>query len=309
MRAAFGWVVLCLCAGNAITASAQSATRLPMFPTGIELIRLSISVTDGRNGYVTGLAEDNFAVFEDGIRQDLAYFTRDPLPLSVSLLVDCSVSMEPNLKVAQAAGVHFVRTLGPQDLAQVVQFSDRMVVLEDFTADQPHLEAAIRNTQAAGPTALYNTLYVTLKQLASHGTPEAPRRRAIILLSDGEDTASLASDDQVLEQARAAEIAVYAIALRPNRPQEPLRVAFSQATHFLSALARETGGQAFFPNSLSELDGVYARVAEELRTQYTLGYVSNNARRDGKWRRIIVRTLGRGDLQVRHKIGYHAPRG
>jgi Ca-activated chloride channel family protein len=86
-------------------------------------------------------------------------------------------------------------------------------------------------------------------------------------------------------------------------------MAYSLATHFLTRLARETGGQVYFPNSLSELDAVYGRVAEELRSQYTLGYVSANARRDGKWRRIVVRTPGRDDLQVRHKLGYQAPRG
>jgi Ca-activated chloride channel family protein len=180
-------------------------------------------------------------------------------------------------------------------------------VLQDFTADQSQLEAAIRDTRASGPTALYNALYVTLKELGSHGTPEAPRRRAIVLLSDGEDTASLVSDEQVLDQARAAEIGVYAIALRPDRPLDRQRVAFSQATHFLTSLTRETGGLVFFPNSLSELETVYGRVAEELRTQYTLGYVSSNARRDGRWRRIVVRHHDE-DLRVRHKLGYYSPR-
>jgi Ca-activated chloride channel family protein len=303
-------LALCLGVSSALTASGQTPTqRPPTFPAGIELIRLSISVTDSHNRYVSGLAESDFAVFEDGIRQELSYFTRDPLPLSVALLVDCSGSMEPNLRAAQAAGLQFIRTLGPEDLAQVVQFSDRMLVLQEFTADRSRLETAIQNTRASGPTMLYDALYVTLKQLGSHGTPAAPRRRAIVLLSDGEDTASLTDDDQVLEQARATEIGVYAIALRPARPQERQRPAFIQATHFLTSLARETGGQVLFPRSLAELDAVYGRVAEELRTQYTLGYVSSNARRDGRWRRIVVRTPAHEDLQVRHKIGYRAPRG
>ena len=129
----------------------------------------------------------------------------------------------------------------------------------------------------------------------------------MVLLSDGEDTASLVSDEQVLELARKAEINIYAISLRPNRPQDRSRLAFSQAEYVLTALTRETGGRVFFPNSLSELDSVYDQIAEELRTQYSLGYVSSNRRRDGKWRRIVVRIPDRTELQVRHKLGYYAP--
>jgi Ca-activated chloride channel family protein len=104
-------------------------------------------------------------------------------------------------------------------------------------------------------------------------------------------------------------VAVYTIGLAPDRPLERKRLEYSQATHFLTALAQESGARSFFPASLSELDAVYERVAQELRTQYTLGYVSANVRRDGKWRRIVVRTPARDELQVRHKIGYYAPRG
>jgi Ca-activated chloride channel homolog len=274
----------------------------------VDQIRVSVSVTDGHDRFVDGLAETDFVVFEDGAPQKLSFFTRDPLPLSVALLVDGSGSMQPHLAEAQAAGERFIRTLGPGDLAQIVEFSDRMVVLQDFTADQARLLAAIRGTQASGATALYTALYVTLKQLGRHGTVETLRRRAIVLLSDGEDTASLATDEQVLEQARVADIGVYAIALRPATPPERERLSFMEATHFLNALARETGAQVLLPGSAFELDAAYARVAEELRTQYTLGYVSSNARRDGTWRRIVVRMPGRADLQLRHKLGYRAAR-
>jgi Ca-activated chloride channel family protein len=308
MRAAVGawalWVTLW--GGHA---EAQAPTRRPpRFAAGVDQIRLSVSVTDGHDRYVDGLAETDFTVLEDGAPQKLSFFTRDPLPLSVALLVDGSGSMQPHLAEAQAAGERFIRTLGPGDLAQVVQFSDRMEVLQDFSADQARLLTAIRATRASGSTALYTALYVTLKQLDSHGTIETPRRRAIVLLSDGEDTASSVTDEQVLEQARASDVGVYAIALQPATPRERERLSFMEATHFLNALARETGAQVLLPGSASGLDAAYARVAEELRTQYTLGYVSSNARRDGAWRRIVVRTPGRAELQLRHKLGYRAAR-
>jgi Ca-activated chloride channel homolog len=292
----------------AAQAPPRPTPRPPTFEVGIEVINLNVSITDARNRYVTDLLEKNFAVFEDGVRQELTLFSHENLPISLVLMMDCSASMDEKLKVAQDAAVGFVKTLTAQDLAQVVQFNDRRTVLQDFTSDQGLLENAIRRTEASGPTALHNALYVSLKELDKQKSGRQLRRRAIVLLSDGEDTASLVSDDQVMELARKTEIAIYSISLRPGRSQDRNRLAFSQATHLLTTLSQETGGQVHFPNSLSELDLVYARVAEELRTQYTLGYVSSNKRRDGKWRRIVVRVPERDDLQVRHKIGYYAPR-
>ena len=188
----------------------------------------------------------------------------------------------------------------------VMQFNDRCTVLQDYTNDQSLLESAINKTQAAGPTALHNALYITLKDLNRQKKAGELRRRAVILLTDGEDTASLVSDEQVMDLARKTEINIYAISLRPSRSQDRARVAFSQAEFVLTSLTKDTGGRVFFPNSLSELDAVYDRIAEELRTQYSLGYVSSNRRRDGKWRRIVVRVPDRESVQVRHRLGYYA---
>ena len=305
--------VLAVLAGLATaTLSAQTrqpTPRPPTFGAGIEVINLNVSVTDARSHYITDLKGSDFAVFEDGVRQELSLFTHENLPISMVLMVDASASMDEKLPMAKAAAIRFVKTLRPQDLAQVVQFNDRATVLQEFTADHSPLDAAINSLQAAGPTALHNALYVALKDLGKQNKSTELRRRAVVLLSDGEDTASLVSDDQLLELARATEIAIYTISLRPDRVQDRNRLSFSQAAHLLTALSRETGGQVHFPNSLSELDVIYDRIAEELRTQYSIGYVSSNRRRDGKWRRIVVRTPERDDLQIRHKIGYYAPRG
>jgi Ca-activated chloride channel homolog len=288
---------------------AQTPQPPPTFQAGVEVIRLSLSVTDGHNRLISGLSEGDFAVYEDGVRQDVSFFTREPLPLSVALLVDGSASMEEKLPVAQEAGVRFVATLRPGDLAQVVQFSDRTTILQDFTTDHAALVAALRRTQPSGSTVLYTALYIALKQMRSQGNPEAPRRRAIVLLTDGEDTASTVDDEQVLELARQADVGVYVIALRGEHALDRQRLAFAQATYFLTAVTRDTGGEAYFPSELSELNAVYGRIADELRSQYTVGYVSGNDRRDGKWRRIVVRARARGDLRVRHKLGYYAAKG
>ena len=307
MRLATAALVLVpvLLGSSAGEAQAPPPRRPPTFEAGIEVINLNVSVTDPRNRYVTDLVEKDFAVFEDGIRQELSLFTHENLPISLVLMIDTSASMDEKLTVAQEAAIRFTKTLRAQDLAQIVQFNDRATELEDFTSDHQALEAAIHKTEASGPTALHNALYVALKDLGKQKKVGELRRRAIVLLSDGEDTASLVSDDQVLDLARKTEIGIYSISLRPNRPADRNRQGFSQAAHLLTALAQETGGQVHFPNSLSELDTVYDRIAEELRSQYSLGYVSSNKRTDGKWRRIVVRVPTRDDLKVRHKLGYY----
>jgi Ca-activated chloride channel family protein len=300
-RTLLGALLVAAVPASGQTPGGRPTPRPPVFETGIEIINLNVSVTDVSNRYVTDLKGPDFAVFEDGIRQELTLFNHEDLPISLSVLIDSSASMDEKIEVARGAATRFIKTLRPEDVAQVVQFNDRATTLQDFTADQTALAEAITRIQTSGPTALHNAMYVALKDLQKQKRNEL-RRRAVVLLSDGEDTASLVSDEQLLDLARKTEISIYAISLRPKHVSD--RQKFSQATHLLTALTQDTGGQVHFPNSLSELDSVYDRIAEELRTQYSLGYVSSNKRSDGKWRRIVVRVPTRQELQVRHKLGY-----
>src|SRR6185503_18373014 len=226
---------------------------------GIEIIHLAVSVMDARNRYITGLNERDFAVFEDGVRQDLTLFNHDDIPISMVLMIDTSASMDEKLKEAQDAALRLVRTMRPQDKTRIMQFNDRPTTLQEFTTDLPLLESAVRKTEASGPTYLHNALYVALKDLAKEKKAGELRRRAVVMLSDGEDTGSLVTDEQVLELARLTEISIYSISLRSNRGSDRNRMSFSQAAHLLTAMARETGGQVYFPNSISELDSVYDR--------------------------------------------------
>jgi Ca-activated chloride channel family protein len=208
--------------------------------------------------------------------------------------------------VARKAAARFVATMRPRDLACVTQFNERVTTLQDYTSDHPALERAIDATHAEGTTALYTALYVSLRELrAQQASAGEARRRAIVLLTDGEDTVSSVSEDQVLELARRTDVTVYAISLRSGTRS---LLARDQASHFLATLTRDTGGEVQFPRALSDLEGMYGRIADELRTQYTLGYVSANLSRDGGWRHISVLTPARHDLLVRYRLGYYAPR-
>jgi VWFA-related protein len=289
-----------------LSAQAKTQRALPRFAVDVEVVNLSVTVADARRKHVTGLESRDFTVLEDGIPQELTVFDRQSVPLQVAILVDSSLSMQPRMGAVQGAALHLVRALRPQDSARVVQFNHRHVVVQDFTSDHGLLETAVRAIRPEGATGLYNAIYVSLRDLQRRRADDV-RRRAVVVLSDGADTTSLLSDDQVLDAARRAEVTVYAVGLG-IADASPLVASpdASRARYFLGRLAGETGGEAFFPRSIDELDGVYGRIAEELSMQYSLGYVSSNAMRDGKWRKVIVQTP-RGAV-IRHRAGYYAAR-
>jgi len=302
-------IVIAAAAGfpTLLAAQVNASRALPRFGVDVEVVNLSVSVADAQRKHVTGLESRDFTILEDGIRQQVAVFEQQNVPLSVAILVDASLSMQPRMAVVQAAALRLVHALRPQDSARVVQFNHRHSVVQEFTSDHALLEAAVRAIKPEGATGLYNAVYVSLRDLARIKDPSEMRKRALVLLSDGADTTSLLSDDQVLDAARRAEVTVYAVGLGVAETSHTVMSAdSSRARFFLTRLAAETGGEAFFPRSISELDGVYGRIADELSSQYSLGYVSSNALRDGKWRRVIVQSP-RGAI-IRHRAGYYAAR-
>ena len=278
---------------------------LPRFGSDVDVVNLSVSVADTGRRYVTDLQRQDFTIFEDGIPQQLSVFDHQQTPVSVSILIDCSLSMQPSMAMVQGAASRLVRALRPADAAQIVRFNHRHEVVQEFTSDQALLEAGIRSIRPEGATGLYNAVYLTLRDLARRPAEGEMRRHAVVVLSDGADTTSLLSDDQVLDAARRAEVTVYAVGLGIANAGPGAFADNGRARYFLTALTSETGGQPFFPRGLSELDGVYDRIARELSTQYSLGYVSSNVRRDGKWRKVVVHS-GRGGLVLRHRAGYFA---
>jgi Ca-activated chloride channel family protein len=287
----------------AATAIPQEQSDRYQFRVTVDLISLNVTVTDTRNRFVTELLQNDFSVYEDGIGQEISVFSREDLPIRMVLLMDTSASMDEKMGFAQEAAVNFVRTMKEDDLTEVVEFGSKAHVLQPFTSDHEVLTRAIRMTQAGGTTSLYNALYIALKNLSRRR--EDIRRQAIVVLSDGEDTSSLVSFEQVMELAKQTDVTVYTISLR--RPNARRGRAFSEAEFVLKKLAEETGGQWFFPGQIGELESVYERIATELKSQYNIGYISNNPRRDGSWRRVVVQT-GYPDLVVRTKLGYFAPK-
>jgi Ca-activated chloride channel homolog len=277
-----------------------------IFKSAVDIVSLNVTVVDTQNRYLTDLAEQDFNVFEDGAKQELTFFNRTSLPIALSLLIDTSASMENRMVIAQEAAIGFARRLRPQDFAQIVDFDSRVEIAQDFTSNVADLERAIRATVAGGSTSLNNAIYISLKELAKMRakSQDEIRRRAIIVLSDGEDTSSLVSYEEVLDLAKRSETAIYAIGLQSK--ETATSKGFREAEFTLRQFAQETGGRAFFPSRVEELKEVYGQIADELSSQYTLGYASKNGRRDGAWRRINVQ-IARPNAIARTKRGYFAP--
>ena len=289
-------VVLLSVVGLIVGLSAQQ----PSFRAGVDIVSLNAATH-----YITDLEESDFLVFEDGIKQNVTVFSRRQSPIALSLLLDSSASMEEHLPVLQTAASNFVHKLKSNDIAQVIDFDSRVEIRQGFTGNQAELDTAITQLAAGGSTSLHNAIYIALKELRKVRAvnEEDVRRQALIVFSDGEDTSSLVSFDEVLDLAKRSETSIYTIALRGADVQAK---GFREAEFVMRTLAQETGGRAFFPAKIDDLNGVYTQIADELASQYTLGYTSANPRRDGAWRRIVVQ-LSRPNVTPRTKKGYYAP--
>ena len=281
--------------------------QAPTFSVGIEVVSLNVTVTDGTNRYVTDLDEAMFSIFEDGVMQDVSYFNRSNQPIALALLLDTSASMEDKLATAQEAAVGFARRLRTADVAEVIDFDSRVEIVQPFTNDSLALERAIQQTAAGGSTALYNAIYISLKELKKiqARNVDEVRRQAIIVLSDGEDTSSLVSFEEVLELAKRSETAIYAIGLRGRDqsdcagiPRGGVRPQTAHGGNRRPGVLSDGRRGAGLPST--------DRLPRSCRASTSLGYTSKNGRRDGAWRRIVVR-VNRPNARPRTKQGYYAP--
>ena len=276
------------------------------FRAGTDTVLLSVTVADSSQQFVGGLARENFLIFEDGAPQEVSVFARDPQPIALSLLIDSSISMRSKLDVAQAAAIGFVKRLRPEDVAQIIAFNNETDIRQPFTANHEQLETAIRGIRLTGSTSLYTATYVALTELKKvhAASAESIRRQAIVLLSDGEDTGSLLSSDEVIDAAKRANVVIYTIALREK---DSIGREIKVADYALRTLTQVTGGRLYPVSDPDELGTIYQQIADELANQYIIGYTSTNTRRDGAWRAISVR-VDRQNTSVRTRSGYFAPR-
>ncbi|MFB0519623.1 MAG: VWA domain-containing protein, partial [Acidobacteriota bacterium] len=275
----------------------------------VNLVTLDVTVTDKRNKYIYGLDKDDFRVYEDDALQAITHFTPEGRPLVIGLLLDSSGSMW-GLKIIRAkeGAKKFIHTLKDDEEAFIIDFDSKVKVLQDFTSDKGELLATVDSVVADGATNLNKALWEAIKKLE-----DKTGKKAIILLSDGKDTVQEMTEEQVLEAAKRAEVKIYSIGIiekwltlsAPFRRQTPSEEK-GLGEIVLKLLSDWTGGEAFFPSSVSRLGKIYLQIAKELRSQYSLAYTSTNQKQDGTWRTVQVRIRNRPDYMVRTRRGYYA---
>jgi Ca-activated chloride channel family protein len=289
--------------------SKPPASQLPRrvsdqtYRVNVDLVNMLCSVWNkNTNAFVTNLVKEDFTILEDDQKQEIRNFVRETnLPLTIALLVDTSSSVAPKLKFEQDAAISFFHNvLREQDRAMLLAFDSGVSMVQDFTNDPNKLAKGIRSLKAAGGTALYDAIYHVCDEKLIRETG----RKAIVILSDGDDTSSKMAFAPALEMALRAETIIFAIStsrggyfgVSSDTPGDKL----------LKRLAEDTGGQAIYPFKTEELEDSFRQINQELRSQYSLGYLSRNEKRDGTYRKVEIKVAEKG-LRLNYRRGYYAP--
>ncbi len=270
----------------------------------VDLRLFHVSVQDEKGDIIKGLKKDEFAVYEDKIQQEISLFKEEDVPVSIGLVIDNSGSMRTKRERVNKAALTFVRTSNPQDEMFLINFNDQVFIDQDFTRNHDDLRDVLEGIDARGGTSLYDAIYLSLEHIRE-GKED---KKALLLISDGEDRDSRYKYETVLEFARESHASIWVIGLF-DKEGERSRAQKKAAKH-LQEIAEETGGKYFFPESVDEVEAICTEVAHEIRNQYTLGYKPTNTRRDGTWRTVTVKLNSSKNpkkLVARTKRGYYAP--
>jgi VWFA-related protein len=272
-----------------------------------DLVVLHATVIDEKGQFVTGLTRDNFKVYEDKVEQKLSVFTHEDVPVTMGLVIDNSGSMKEKRPQVNAAALSFVKTSNPNDEVFVVNFNDEyyLDLDEDFTANQDELREALEKIDTRGSTALRDAIIGSLDHLKK-GHKD---KRVLLVITDGDDDASVKSFDYTVKAAIESNAVIYAIGVFSDYDRKNDKKMVRHSKKDLTTLAEATGGLAMFPDSLAEVDQVCQDIARDIRNQYTLGYYPTNATKDGTFRSVKVDLIppkGRTKLTLRTRTGYYA---
>ena len=255
----------------------------------VDVVLVNVTVTDSRNETVTGLAQEDFELFEDKVQQDIRYFSNEDAPVSLGVIFDASGSMDEKAAFARDAAISFLKTSTREDEFFLVQFSDYAWLTQDFTTNVSRVESRLASLRTQGSTALYDALYLGLTKVSAG----LHSRKALLLITDGVDNHSRYSRGDIRRFLREADVQVYSIDL---------------GRALIGEFSDITGGHSY-RTSINGLWETSRKIAAEMKNQYVLGYVSSNATKDGTWRKIRVKVdpaARKGRLSVRAKDGYYA---
>ncbi len=290
----------------ALLSLVMTVQQVPVFRAGIDLVNIGVTVTDRKGALVSDLGAYDFEVYEDGRKQTITYFAAGDAggpatpPLHLGVLLDVSESMGEDMSFTKTASIKFLNTLTAAVDITVLDFDTEVRAARYSQNEFARLVERIRQKKASGFTALYDAVGVYLD-----GAAGQDGRKIMLLYTDGGDTRSSISFHELVDLLKASDVTMYAIG-----ELEHQSASFRNEQRMrLQQMAEITGGEAFFPTSVKQLDGLYEKVVAQIRAQYTLGYLSTNQKADGQWRKVdlkVVRRDGR-DLRVRARKGYFAP--
>ena len=289
----------CLLLVCAALATATQTPQPPTFKSETRLVVLQATVRDSHGALVSDLDQRAFTVYENGRPQPITLFRRDDVPVSIGLVIDNSGSMRPARPRVEAAARAFANASNPLDELFVENFADTVHVDIPMTTDLGALKAGLGAIEAIGGTALYDALKTAQAYLDAHASRQ---RRALVVVTDGNDNASEATLTDVEKQAEARDTVVYAIGLFGANPS-----AVKRGHHELDALTARTGGTAYYPAALDDIDTVAVQLAHQIRSQYAIAYAPLNQKMDGSYRSIRVTVADPRRLSVQTRPGYRAP--
>ena len=272
------------------------------FMVRVPSVTLDVVVADDRGRFVTGLAADDFEILEDGVPQEIRFFTADLTPVTSLLLLDSSASVRSSLTAIQTAAYLFLRNMATADQGRVATFSEGVRFGPPYASDIWNQVPMIRAMRPFGKTALYDAILTSLQELS-----RLEERKALILVSDGEDSGpeakgSVSTREQALEGARLSEGAIYTLGYTGWSPEGGGKLN----REFLDAVAEQSGGRSYYPEKIEELSRHFRQIQHELHRQYQIAYLPSKDRKEGGWRSIDVRIKGRDDLVARTRKGYYA---
>ncbi len=277
---------------------ASASKRPPVIRVDVDLVVVKVTVTDPLNRYVTGLNQEHFKLYENGVEQTVTHFAHEDAPISLGVVLDSSGSMKEHVISARNSVVRFLENGTRQDEFFLIAFNHQTALVQDFTRDSKNIQNQVAFRGASGRTALYDAVYLGLEKM----NQAEYEKKALIVITDGEDNSSRYSYSEVREFARELDVQLYAIG-------EIGKLGYGQSV--IQDLASMTGGRSFFPSSFVELDYYCDLIHTELRRQYVLGFTSTDKARDGKWRKLKVKLNpppGLPKLMMRAKEGYYAPK-
>jgi Ca-activated chloride channel homolog len=270
-----------------------------VFRKEVDEVNLHATVVDDKNHIVTGLDRGDFTVYEDGQPQKITSFRHEDIPVAVGIVIDNSGSMRDKRPAVNAAAINFVKSSNLQDKVFVVNFNEDFFLDQDYTASIPKLKDALERIEARGGTALYDAVVASSDHLKKSGLLE---KKVLLVVTDGDDNASRESLEQAIRRLQEENgPTVYTIGLLAEERSK-------RAKRALRETAEETGGMAFFPQGLAEVDAITQQIAHDIRNQYTIGYHPSKPQSEGGFRTVKVDANAKGykKLQVRTRSGYYA---